>query len=175
MTLQCDVLVVGAGVAGVPAAVAAVRSGADTLLVERRATPGGAGVVGLHRHICGLYSNAAIPHESLLNGGLVSEVCERLHAMAPDTRPVRLGKVDVLPYVPAQLQKVFADMIADEKRLRVLFGTTVSRFHLEAGRIRGVAAGDTEIAPRVVIDCSGDGAVIQCDPALHEPAEAKIR
>jgi hypothetical protein len=37
--------------------VAAARTGADVLLVEQRAYPGGTGVAGRHRHICGLYSN----------------------------------------------------------------------------------------------------------------------
>src|ERR1039458_811496 len=87
MTIQCDVVVVGAGVAGVPAAVAAARDGADVLLVEQRAYPGGAGVAGQHRYICGLYSNAEVPDEYLLNGGLVREVCECLQAMAPATPP----------------------------------------------------------------------------------------
>lgn len=175
MSLHCDVLVVGAGVAGVPAAVAAARAGAETVLVEKRHHPGGAGVVGLHRYICGLYVNSPTPSGELLNTGLVSEICDRLHTLSAGRRPHRLGKVDVLPYSPGHLCQVFTDMISKETRLRALFGTSVSGVHFDAGVVRRVAAGDTEIIPTVVVDCSGDGAVIQCDRTLHESAPEAVR
>jgi len=39
--IRCDVLVIGAGVSGWPAAVAAARSGAKVLLLEATSLPGG--------------------------------------------------------------------------------------------------------------------------------------
>ena len=167
-TLTCQVLVVGAGVAGVPAAIAAARAGADTILAEKRNFPGGTGVVGMHRHICGLYGNGATPE--LLNGGLVGEVCGRLRERAPDLRPIRLGKVHLLPYAPGYLQSVFSDLLGAETRLRVFFGSEVRGVQMESGRITAVMTDQYEITPRVVVDCSGDGVVIQCSPLLHEPA-----
>ena len=167
-TLTCQVLVVGAGVAGVPAAIAAARAGADTILAEKRNVPGGTGVVGMHRHIGGLYGNGATPE--LLNGGLVGEVCGRLRERAPDLRPIRLGKVHLLPYAPGYLQSVFSDLLGAEKRLRVFFGSEVRGVQMESGRITAVMTDQYEITPRVVVDCSGDGVVIQCSPLLHEPA-----
>ena len=98
------------------------------------------------------------------------EICDRLLDQAPVRRPVRFGKVDILPYAPAQLRDVFSGMLANEKKLRVLFGTAAGRFQLEAGRICLVTAGGLEVVPRFVVDCSGDGVVIQSDPALYEPA-----
>lgn len=175
MRLSCDVVVVGGGVAGVPAAVASARAGADTLLIEQRAGPGGAGVAGMHPQICGLYSNATVPADSLLNGGLVREVCERLHALAPDKRRVRMGKVDVLPYAAAHFQQVSADLLAAELRLRTIFGATVKHASLESGRIGLVAADGLEIVPRAVVDCSGTGVVIGAYPVLHEAAPAVSR
>jgi glycine/D-amino acid oxidase-like deaminating enzyme len=175
MTIQCDVVVVGAGAAGVPAAVAAARNSADVLLVERRAYPGGTAVAGQHRHICGLYSNAAVPDESPLNGGLVAEVCDRLHALAPGKRPVRMGKVDVLPYSPAQLRQVFADLLKAEARLCTMFETVVTDATLDENGVSRLSAGELEIVASAVIDCSGDGAVIRTNSALHEPAPASGR
>ncbi|MEI6562961.1 MAG: FAD-dependent oxidoreductase [bacterium] len=171
MKFTCDVLIVGGGVAGVPAAVAAARAGADTLLLEKRDFPGGTGVIGLHRTICGLYWNgeAVGTPLPLLNGGLVREVCVRLHDLAPERRPVRLGKVDVLPYDSEHLRAIYSQLMGAEARLRVLLGVEVTGVCLEGGRVLTVAAGEHTIIPQVVVDGSGDGVVIRGDPALHEP------
>ena len=170
MTLRCEVLVVGGGVAGVPAAVAAARAGADTLLVEKRDVPGGAGVAGLHRFICGLYPNGHEHSGTLLNDGIVREVCARLRELDPTSRPVRLGKVKVLPYSPTKLQEVLTAMIEGEEHLRVLFDTPAVRFTRDAGRICRMTARGMEVVPCTVVDCSGHGVVIASDPDLHEPA-----
>lgn len=175
MSVRCEVLVVGGGVAGVPAAVAAARAGADTLLVETRSCPGGTGVAGLHRFICGLYPNRADGAAPLLNGGLAEETCRRLTELAPSSRPIRLGRVDVLPYDPAHLRKAFLAMIAREERLRVRYETAAEGCVLDGGRIRCVRAGGLEILPDTVVDCSGTGAVIRTDPALHDAPPATER
>ena len=169
MKLRCEVLVVGGGVAGVPAAVAAARAGVETVLVEKRDVLGGAGVVGLHRSICGLYPNGPGLSESLLNDGIVREVCERLRVLDPASHPVRLGKVDVLPYAPTKLREVFMEMIEGEERVRVLFETPAAGFKRDAGRICCMMANGLEVVPLAVVDCSGDGVVIASDPELHEP------
>ena len=44
---SCDVLVAGGGIAGVAAALAAARNGADVLLLEREYTLGGLATLGL--------------------------------------------------------------------------------------------------------------------------------
>ena len=44
---ECDVLVCGGGIAGVAAALAAARTGARTLLLEREYMPGGLATLGL--------------------------------------------------------------------------------------------------------------------------------
>lgn len=50
-----DVLVVGAGAAGVAAATTAAELGQETLLVEKYGFCGGAAVAGMSGTICGLY------------------------------------------------------------------------------------------------------------------------
>ncbi len=158
--------------AGIPAAVASARAGADTLLIEKRAFPGGTGVAGLHRTLCGLYplggTGGPASSESLVNGGLVREICDRLAILSPARRPIRLGKVEVLPYLPDQLRIVYTDLIQAEKRLRVLFGTKIQAARFEDGRIQSVTAGSDEIQAGRVVDCSGEGVIIGCHPSLYE-------
>lgn len=176
MNTTCDVLIVGAGVAGVPAAVAAARAGADTLLLEKHPFPGGAGGIAGHRSICGLYWNRARTEAPgrllpgpLLNGGLVREICERLQDMAPGHRPFRLGKVDILPFSPDHFKRVYTQLIQAEPRLRVMFNGEVKAVGFERDCVSSVGVGDLSIVPRVVVDCSGDGVIIRCRPDLHEP------
>lgn len=164
MKLKCDVLVVGAGTAGVPAAVAAARAGADTILVERQTFPGGTGVTAMHRNICGLCQ----PDGTLIHDGLVREICERITALAPERRPVRLGKVSVQPYSPGHLQAIYTDMLSHEKRIQVRFGTAAELTHYAEGRIDSVKTAVGTICPKVVVDCSGEGVIIGSHPAFHE-------
>ena len=44
---QPDVLVAGGGIAGIAAALAAARNGADVLLIEKQCMVGGSGTCGL--------------------------------------------------------------------------------------------------------------------------------
>ena len=46
VTIKAEVIVIGAGPGGIGAAVAAARSGADTVLIERYSMPGGMASVG---------------------------------------------------------------------------------------------------------------------------------
>lgn len=51
--VECDVLVIGAGASGVPAAIAAARQGARVVLVDEDALPGGAPVDMFVAMLCG--------------------------------------------------------------------------------------------------------------------------
>ena len=53
--IACDVLVAGAGISGIAAAISASRSGAKTILIEEKSSPGGVAVYDRHWEICGLY------------------------------------------------------------------------------------------------------------------------
>lgn len=164
MAEECDVLVVGAGVAGGPAAVAAARAGASVLVVERRDSPGGAGVSALHQSICGLYAGGDNIPAQPINGGITAEICERLATLSPNAGPTRAGRTYVLPYSADHLASVYAEMTANEQGIRALYDSTVVGVELSDGAIRTVTVrrGDDDIVvkPRTVIDCSGTGTVL---------------
>jgi len=181
MKHDCDVLVVGGGTAGVPAAVAAARAGAVTVLAERRDTLGGTGVFGLHRYLCGLYPTPDTAHpdrpdspgDRLLNAGLISEIITALHRLSPSLHPLRLGKADVLPYAPNALRMAFEELTAAEPRLTVRLGTSVGVARFDGERIVSVSLGDRECRPRTIVDCSGDGVIIRSHAALHDAPPAR--
>jgi len=174
MNTTCDVLVVGGGVAGVPAAVAASRAGARTVLVERESFFGGTGVTALHRYICGLYLNGPAEPTETLNPGLAREVVARLKKLSPASRPLQMGRVWGFPFQPAQLRSVYDDLVQGEANLTRLTSSTVKAVQYEEGHIASVTVqtpdGEQQIALRSAIDATGWGGLIRLSGAPFELA-----
>lgn len=174
MNRKCDVLIVGGGVAGISAAVAAAREGARTILAEKHDFLGGIAVAGLHRYICGLYANGPGLAAETLNDGIPREVCSRLGSLAPGKKVVQIGRVYVLPYSPGDLDAVMRTMIEGEDSLDVFLNSRVvaveiiQKIFLTA-KLRHFN-GESLIHPRVVVDCSGDGVLLQQGGLKYEIA-----
>jgi hypothetical protein len=163
--VSCEVLVVGAGVAGISAAVRSAREGAHTILIERDDSPGGVVVAGMHRFICGLYANGDDLPERTLNGGITAEFCSNLNRLAPEKLVFRMGRVHVLPFSTRDLVSTFRSLLGGERELDALYGTRAVSVEMEGTSIGSVAVmnqtGEFDILPRAVVDCSGDGVVSQ--------------
>jgi NADPH-dependent 2,4-dienoyl-CoA reductase/sulfur reductase-like enzyme len=80
---RCDVLVAGGGSAGIAAAVAAARTGADTILVERHGSLGGMATGGLIVLLLSLDDGRG--RQTV--GGLCQELVERLTALGAAYHP----------------------------------------------------------------------------------------
>ena len=177
--VACDVLVVGAGMAGVAAAVAAARTGCTTLLLEKMPFIGGAATAGLHRFICGLYVSDTREAGEPLNDGISREFCQRLDATAGTAAPLRFGRTFVLPCATQPLMDVLAALLAAESGLRVRRDTEVTAVERDGNRIRTVTACGPrtlfEITPRTVVDCSGDAAVLRLSKGPFALAPAARR
>lgn len=180
MSTNCDVLVAGGGVAGLPAAVAASRAGARTVLVERESFLGGTGVTALHRYLCGLYLNGPEEPTATLNPGLAREIVARLRTLAPSSRPLQMGRSWGFPFEPAHLRAVFESLAAAEANLVLLPSSTVETVErAEDGSIASVTVrtpqGEQRFSPRAVIDATGSGAVIRLSGARFGPASEAER
>lgn len=179
-----DVLVVGGGSAGIAAAVAAARQGADTWLVEGSSMLGGLATVGLinllltmddgegHQVVAGLCQE--VVDRMVATGGAVHPPVEEWNSEAAEAvaRWRRLGLIwgappEAVRYSVAFDPESFVDvsielLLAAGVRIRLL--TLCTAVACADGRIETVLleskSGREAVQPRVVVDATGDGDVL---------------
>jgi hypothetical protein len=163
--LSYDVVVVGGGAAGLASAVAAASAGARTALVERYGFLGGMATAGMVSTICGLYRTSQSGPAEPLNEGLAGAFAQRLASMPGCDKPVRRGRVFVLPYTPFAFACLADELTRAIRELDVHLHTHVAGLETRGDRIEmvRVAAWErtSELAARVVVDASGDAVVAQ--------------
>lgn len=155
-TLRTQVLVVGAGAAGLNAAISAARNGADTLVVENHGFIG-----GVSSTLCWLGFHDQ--DYRLAVKGLPLEIARRLQdagAAAEFAYDPRVGSVLSLD---GHYWKCLAMEMVREAGARVLLDTRMVETRREGDRIRGIVveskSGRQDIEADVTLDCSGDGDV----------------
>ncbi len=157
--LSTDILVCGGGCAGTAAALAAARTGAKVILVEKAPFAGGIITsVGLP-YFDGI---ADIKTKRVVVKGIALELLSKSGVCAPDAKTVKIHN----PTIPNTFEfKILLDRLLQERKenLTVLFNTMVCGVSSDGGRIRSVTVankdGLTEIEAKTVIDCSGDADV----------------
>ena len=160
-TISCDVLVVGGGAAGVAAAVAAGRAGAQVVLLERYGFLGGLATAAQVGTICGLYlRDTAHPKATPVAGGFIMEFAGRLERAAGASR-IRLDNgLWVLPYPPPVFASLADALVSESEKVSVMLHTTVAEAQAEGPRlveVRALAWNEpVALRPRAVVDCSGE-------------------
>ena len=178
--LSADVLVIGGGPAGLCAALAAARGGADTLLIEQNGYCGGMATAGLVAPFMTCYDSGGT---IMWIRGLFEEIVDRLCATGGAIHPSKVetasaftsyitaGHIHVTPF-KAESLKLLADEMLAESGVRVLYHTSFMDAETDGERISRVVVamkdGLHAITAKVVIDCSGDG---DCAAAAGVPFE----
>ena len=141
-----DVIVVGAGPAGVSAAIMAGRNGAKTLLIESCGRVGGISTSGMMSHFTGRCGNK-LYHEIL-------ERAAKKNLFAPGVKTISID--------PEFLKLTYIEML-EEATVDPLLYTTFCDVLMEDNTITGVIChnkgGFCAYNAKVVIDASGDGDV----------------
>lgn len=173
------VLVVGAGSAGIAAAISSARTGKETLLVERQGAPGGMASNALVHTLCGFFLLRNDTTEPLVyaNEGFPREYVEYLLSSGAAGKPERLGRLDVIPQDPAALATATSAMLSRQAALKVFSNTTLVALESSGGRItiaKIQSHGRTiEIPVDAVVDASGDGEAAALAGADYECAPAE--
>ena len=192
---ETEVLVIGGGSAGVSAAVAAARNGADVMLIERLGYLGGLATGGLIILLLTLDDGRG----RQVVGGLCQEVTDRLQQRGAAYFPPQSewGKETEtlisrdrvwglvwghgphrvrysVAYDPEEFKFALNNMTA-EAGVRLLMHAYACDAIVEDGRITGVTfqgkSGRFAILAKVVIDATGDGDIFTSAGAAYEKEE----
>ncbi len=144
--LSTDVLVVGAGASGIPAAIGAARAGAQVILIEEDPAIGGA---------------MSDYYVDMLCGGPVTGVMSEAQTLL---RTHYSPTPEAFFFLPDSFQRVFWQLLRQEPQITVITGARVIETQVEGQRVMGVRAEtglgrSLTIHSRATIDATGVGAV----------------
>jgi hypothetical protein len=176
---ETEVVVVGGGPAGVAAAIAAARNGADTVLIERYNHLGGMATGGLV---------ILIPHMSAGTAeqeiaGICQEMVDRTDALGGARRPKRKdlgsanrklvdklrryqdfvvdGRVRMSVFVDPEIMKCVLNDMVGEAGVKLYLHSWGSRAIVDGNKVQGVIfeskSGRQAILSKLTIDTTGDG------------------
>ncbi|RME99989.1 MAG: FAD-dependent oxidoreductase [Chloroflexi bacterium] len=155
---QGDVIVAGGGPSGLGAAIAARRSGAKTLLIERHAFLGGMAAFG-----SGMPLGGAYPAGRSI-GGIAEEILTRVRNAGPESADVReIPHFGRWYYHDSEYFKSLAGEIIAEEDVDVLLHTTVADVVMDGPTVRGLIiqnkSGRQAVLAKAFVDCTGDADV----------------
>lgn len=171
--MTADVIVLGAGSAGLAAAVTAAREGARVIVVERHGYAGGMGTASLVHTFCGLYLLGEGPPR-LANPGFPAEMAERMLRATGDSGPVKMGRVWVLRQHPVEFVRI-ADELFRESGVEVLFHSEALRAERdgEGWTVEAVCRGQRKtLKAKALVDASGDAVLADLLGAATERTES---
>ena len=197
---EADVIVVGGGPGGHSAAVAAARSGAKTILIERYGHLGGmasGGLVILVLHQSDGYSKkpiiAGLPLEwmarlSKIPGGKIGPELDELGSTDPKVlarwknhgSTVMGGRIRLSwTFDPEYFKMILNDMVEDAG-VKLSLHSWGTQAITEGNTVKGVIfeskSGRQAVLGKVVIDCTGDGDLLPSSGAASDTAlDPKLR
>ena len=152
-----DVCIIGAGSAGSTAAIAAARTGATTLLVDRLPFLGGTSTAVLDTFY-GFYTPGSESRKVV--GGIGDDVVAALRSLGPVVeRPNTYGAGTGITYLAEHLKVAWERLVA-ESGARVLLHALLQAADVRDGRIESVViatrAGLARVRATTYVDASGD-------------------
>ena len=152
-----DVCVVGAGSAGSSAAIAAARSGASVLLVDRLPFLGGTSTAVLDTFY-GFFTPGERSRKVV--GGIADDVVDELGRLGPViTRPNTYGAGAGVTYLPDHLKVAWERLVTDAGA-RPLLHALVQAADVRDGHVESIViatrAGLARVRARAFVDASGD-------------------
>ena len=176
-----DVVVVGAGLAGIAAAHSAARAGRSVLLIERGKAPGTKTVSGgllyghaLARMVPEFWTADPCPIERPIVRNILSFLTDS-QAVNVDHFDARFGRppFNAFSVLRHRLDAWLAER-AEAAGAVPVYGIRVDRLLTEGDRVVGVRAGDDEIGAEVTVLADGVNSLLARGPNARPEADASV-
>ncbi len=171
-TIAGDVAILGAGIAGISAAIECARLGLQVILIDGQPKLGGQSVMSVIGTFCGLFSNGPKPYQ--VTHGIADEILRAL--TAEDAVNFMYGRRNtcIVQYDEVKLARWIERAILAQANIRVLSGALLRRVERQDRWVQSLEIshrfGDLSVQATQFIDASGDAAIAwQAGLACREP------
>jgi hypothetical protein len=175
VVIEADVVVCGAGSAGLGAALAAAREGASVALVERWPFFGGNATAASLGSICGLYVRSPDGSFVHASNGIAREWAEGLSSGGWGVGPIPYKETAVMPYVPWGYKRLADRLVSAEASITPLLHSFISGVVMSGRAIEAIVIatkkGPLAVRGRVFIDATGDADIVFHAGAAWEMGE----
>lgn len=144
--IKADILVVGAGAAGIAAALSSAQRGINVILAEQLNYVGGLITGGLVTLFCGMEGN---------KDGVIQDIIDELN------KHNGISYIENDPIVNPEIFKIVVERMLADKNIKILYNSHAYRVIKYNKKIKKVFFRNNyitfSIEPKVVIDCTGNG------------------
>lgn len=176
LAIEGDIAVVGAGIAGISAALDAQRLGRRVVLIDAGATLGGQSVAAMIGTFCGLYSNGPAPYQ--VTHGIADDILRDL-GRSGDLHFIHGRRnTTIVQYRVGALARWIEEAVR-RAGIAVLLGATLRAVRSEGRRIArldlATRHGDVQVRAAGFVDASGDATLAWlAGLEVQEPAAGPI-
>ena len=158
--MEAELVVFGAGISGVSAALEAARLGRRVALIDGAPSLGGQSVGAIVGTFCGLYSNGPNPYQ--VTHGIADDILYDLGEAGSLHRVSGPRNTTVVQYNETALARWIEEAVR-KAQIQVLLGAVLLRVRRDGGRISGIDLatryGEVTVAGQGFVDASGDAAL----------------
>lgn len=173
-TINTDICVVGAGIAGVSAALEAAKLGRSVVLVDAAPALGGQAIGSIIGTIIGLYTHGPQPHQ--ITHGIADDLIADLTAEGAINRRVSMTGTITFQYDEVRLAR-WIDRQVEAAGIRALVGAVLTDVRFDNRRVGHVdfatRFGSVRIVAPSYVDASGDASLTyEAGLEMREPDAA---
>jgi flavin-dependent dehydrogenase len=170
-TVTADICVLGAGIAGVSAALEAARLGRKVVIVDAAPSLGGQAVGSIIGTIIGLYTHGPQPYQ--ITHGIADELIADLTAEASLSRRVSMTGTITFQYDEVRLAR-WIERKVEEAGIGALVGAVLTNVGFDSRRVRHLEVatrfGVVRVGAAAYVDASGDATLCyQAGLEVREP------